>query len=218
MTTEQGERTTALIRVQPDADEAILKLHAEALGLETYAKTRVIVNDQDVKNAMDDLSLIAKLTKALEDKRKEYTGPINAHLKAISDTFKLFSGPIERANAITRAKILDYRKEQERFRLEQERINQLRLEAARAEMELKGEVTEPTQIIEVAPVIPAHYRTEMGTLGTAKIWKFEVVDFALLPNDYKVADMVKIRKVVAAGATIPGVKAWQDESLRITTK
>jgi hypothetical protein len=56
----------------------------------------------------------------------------------------------------------------------------------------------------------------MGTMGTAKVWKFEIADFTLLPDEYKVPDLIKISKVVRAGVNIPGVKSWQEESLRIT--
>ena len=84
-------------------------------------------------------------------------------------------------------------------------------------MKLKGELTEPINLVEVAPTPPAHYRTVAGDLGKAMVWKFEVMDFALLPDDYKTADMVKIRKVVIAGASIPGVRAWKEETLRVTT-
>lgn len=209
----------ALIRVKPDVDEAVVKLHGQALNLEAYARLRVIASDEDVKKATDDLSLMAKLTKALEEKRKEYTGPINDHLKAVNETFKLFSGPIERANAITRQKILDYRKEQERQRQEQERINQLRREAAEAEMKLKGEITEPVQIVEVAAEPPAHYRTETGTLGTAKVKKWEVENLDLIPREYMMIDATKIGKVVRAGIpSIPGIRIWEEDSLRITPK
>ena len=50
------------------------------------------------------------------------------------------------------------------------------------------------------------------------LWKFEVIDINLLPDDYKMADLVKIRRVVIAGAAIPGVRVWQEEALRVTTR
>lgn len=209
---------TAIIHVRPDADPRVTALYQEGVRLQQYAEARIIESDQDIKDATDDLSIIAKLKKAIEEKRKEYVVPIGDYLKAVNETFKQFTEPLNQADAITRRKVLDYRAEQERIRLEQEKINRLREEAARAEMQLKGELTEPVGLLKVQDEAPARYRTDSGTLGTGKVWKFEVVDFSLLPNDYKVADIVKIRKVVIAGATIPGVRAWQEESLRVTTR
>ena len=49
---------------------------------------------------------------------------------------------------------------------------------------------------------------------TNKVMKFEVVDFKALPDEYKISDDVKIRKVVNAlkmDTNIPGVKVWEEE-------
>ena len=216
MSTEQVLETTTVIRIRPGIDEAVMALHVEAAKLRLYADTRVIATDGDVKLATDDLGFIAKLKKAIEDKRKEYIGPIDEHKKAINDTFKGFSDPLAEADKIIRGKILVYRQEQERIRAEQERINQLRMEAARAEMELKGELTESVGLVEVAPSAPNHYRGEAAILSKTMLPKFEVVDFALLPDEYKQVDAAKLGKVVRAGLrTIPGVRIWVEESLRV---
>jgi len=210
---------TALIQIRPDTDEKVVSLYQEAVKLQQYAEARVIQSDGDIKVATDDLSIIAKLKKAIEEKRKEYVGPINEHLKAVNDTFKNFAEPLNQADSITRQKILDYRKEQERIRREQERINQLRMEAARAEMELKGELTESVKVVEIAPEAPTHYRTESGILGKFMVRKWELVDFNLVPGEYKMLNEVLIGKLVRSGIkTIPGIRIYEEETLRITPK
>ena len=210
---------TALIQIRPDTDEKVVSLYQEAVKLQQYAEARVIQSDGDIKVATDDLSIIAKFKKAIEEKRKEYVGPINEHLKAVNKVFQDFTAPLTEADSITRQKILVYRKEQERIRQEQERINALRLEAARAEMELKGELAESVGIVEVKPEQPKHYRTETGTLGTVPIKKWEDVDFKLVPDEYKIIDATKVGKVVRAGVpSIPGIRIWEEETLRITPK
>ena len=216
--TGQIVQETALIQVRPDADPRVLALYQEGTKLRDYARARVIASDDDVKTATDDLSVIAGLKKAIEIKRKEYTGPINEHLKSVNAAFGTFTDPLNEADTVNRQKVLAYRAELERQRREQDRINQLRAEAARAEMELKGELTEPVGLVQVAEEAPARYRTETGTLGAVKTWEIEVVDFAALPDQYKVADMVKIRKVFQAGVAIPGVRGWQKEGLRVTAR
>ncbi|MDO9579081.1 MAG: hypothetical protein Q7J06_00715 [Bacteroidales bacterium] len=213
------QEITAVIQINPQTNQIVIALYEQALRLEDYAKALTITSDNDVKVSTDDLSLIAKLKKAIEEKRKEYVGPINEHLKSVNDAFKNFAEPLNQADSITRQKILNYRKEQERIRQEQERINQLRMEAAQAEMELKGELAEPVGIVEVKPELPKHYRTETGTLGTVPIKKWEVVDFKLVPDEYKIIDTTKVGKVVRAGVpSIPGIRIWEEETLRITPK
>ena len=210
---------TALIQIRPDTDEKVVSLYQEAVKLQQYAEARVIQSDGDIKVATDDLSIIARLKKAIEEKRKEYVGPINEHLKAVNKVFQDFTAPLTEADSITRQKILNYRKEQERIRQEQERINQLRIEAAQAEMELKGELTESVKVIEVTPAAPTHYRTESGTLGKFMVRKWELVDFNLVPGEYKMLNEVLIGKLVRSGIkTIPGIRIYEEETLRITPK
>ena len=87
-----------------------------------------------------------------------------------------------------------------------------------AEMELQGEITEALDLTPVQRESPGRYRSDAGLLGTSKKWQFEVEDFALLPDEYKLPDATKIRKVVQAGVSIPGIKAWQEEGLRVTRR
>ena len=213
---EHNTTKTALIDIDPMVDEKMRSLGLEVIAIVQQAEARVVLSDADVHDATGEIALIAGLKKAFEEKRKEYTAPLNGYLKDINAAFKDYTDPLDQADKLTRGKVLSYRAEQERQRQEQERINRLREEAAKAEMQLKGELTESVNLVEVSPPPPAHYRTIAGDLGKTLTWKFEVMDFALLPDDYKLPDTVKIRKVVIAGATIPGVRVWQEESLRVT--
>ena len=160
--------STALIQVRPEGNEAIVALYEEGCKLQRYAEARIIVADADVENATNDLSLIAKLKKAIEGERKGYVGPINDHLKAVNDAFRKFIEPLEIADKITRQQVLGYRAEQDHLRQKQEEINRLRMEAAKKEMELKGELTESVNLVEVKPVQPARYRAGIGDVGDSK--------------------------------------------------
>ena len=210
---------TAVIQVRPQADVAVTKLFSEALKLEEYAGALVIASDDNIQGATNDLSLIAGLKKSIEEKRKEYVQPINEHLTAVNEAFKGFTQPLVNADKITRGKILDYRAEQDRQRREQEEINRLRMEAAQKEMELKGQVSEPVSIVQVEPEQPTRYRADAGTLGTVKIRKYRVVNFADLPDQYKLENSVLLNKVVKAGIPeISGVEIYEEEVLRVTPK
>ena len=208
---------TALIQVNPSGDERVAALFSEVALLAERAESWLILSDNDVKAATEDLTIIASLKKALEEKRKEYTSPINEHLKSINDAFKRFTEPLNIADTTTRQKILAYRKAQEEIRQEQERINRLREEAAQREMRLSGELTEPVNLVEVQPVAPAHYRTGAGTLGKIMVRKWELIDQRLLPEEYKLPDSARITRVVKAGIpAIPGIRIYDEESLRVT--
>ena len=213
----QDQENPAIL-VQPESDSRVMALFQEGVTLNEYAQALVITSSEDIKATTNDLSIIAGVKKAIEELRQGYVRPLNDHVKDVNATFKDFTQPLIEADATTREKILAYRADQDRIRAEQERINALRIEAAQAEMVLKGEITEAVDLVSVQQESQNRYQTDMGTLGTSKTWRFEVEDFALIPDEYKLADTAKIRKVVQAGATIPGVKAWQEESLRVTPK
>ncbi len=135
--------------------------------------------------------------------------------------FKSLAIPLDQADKVTRSKILAYRAEQERKAREAEEINRLRMEAAKKEMELNGELTESVNLVDVAPAPPKTVHTDVGNLGTAKIWKFEVIDPALVPREYMAVDMVKIGQVVRAtkgSISIPGIRVFSEDTLKVNTR
>lgn len=208
--------TTAVINIAPSADAIVRGLVDKGNAILRYAQARVITANEHLTPATEDLSFIAVLTKALKEKREEYVRPIKGNLDAVNAAFKTFMAPLEEADRLTRLKILAFRQEQEHRRQEAEEINRLRMEAAQKEMVLTGELSEPVNLVEVSASPPAHVRTEVGTLGTAKVWRYEVVNFAAVPDEYKILDGVKAGRVLRAGISIPGIRAWQEETLRVT--
>lgn len=210
---------TALVKVKPEADEAVIALHEQSLKLEQYATALVITNDGDIKNATNDLSIISGLKKAIEEKRKEYTQPINDHLKAVNEAFKALVEPLTQADKITRTKILDYRAEQERQRQEAEDIARTERELAERKAALTGEPVVVPEVVDVPAPAQDRYRTEMGTLGKMTIRKWEIIDFSLVPDDLKVIDAGKVTKLVKGGiGSITGIRIWEEETLRVTAR
>jgi len=217
--TERAE--TVVIKVNIYVDQAVVALTAQVVKLYAYASARVIDSDQAVKDATNDLSTLSNLKKAIEDKRREYTGPINEHLKFINDAFKSVSEPLAEADRVTRQKVLDYRREQDRKAAEIAEINRLRLEAAQREAKLSGtgEITEPLVVIETPARPPKTVRADIGTLVTTQVWKWEIDDIHQIPAEYLMVDGVKIGKVVRAGLhSIPGIRIWAEDTLRVSSK
>lgn len=213
------EQKTAIIQINPQSNAAVIKLHDQVARVLEHAKTLAIASDADVKVATADLSIIANLKKAIEEKRTSYTQPINAHLSDVNGVFKTLSEPLKDADKIYRGKILVFRAEVKRKKEEAEEINRLRTEAAGKEMKLKGELTEPVETVEPVASPPSHVHTDVGSLGKTTVKRWKVVDIHEVPDEYKVVDAAKIGKVVRAGiSAIPGIEIWEEESLRVTTR
>jgi len=91
--------------------------------------------------------------------------------------------------------MLFFNMEQARIRQEQEDINRKRQEAAEAEMRLKGELTESVNLVEVVPEAPKIVSTGMGSTGMRDNWKYRVVNFAELSDEYKIEDSVMLNSI-----------------------
>ena len=218
--TAEAEAETA-VALRPGEDIEAHNYFDKAMRILEYAQSRVIATVEDSKSATDDLSIISKLKKAVEAKRKEKLAPYEAEVKAIRETYDYLMAPILEADKITRSKMLDFTKEQNRIRQEQEEINRKRQEAAEAEMRLTGELSESVNLVEVAPEAPKRVRTEMGIAGQRDNWKWEVTDLSLVPDEYKMINAGVLTRVVKASKgqiTIPGIRIFNEPILAVTTK
>jgi len=192
----------------------------EARGLLKFAKERVIVAIGDAKAATDDLSIIAKLKKTMEAKRKEYLSPLKEQVDAINETYKTLMEPVLEADKITRDKVLAYQQEQARIRAEQEEINRKRMEAAEAEMKLKGELSESVNLVEVIPEAKK-VSTDMGSTGMVSHWTYEIVDESVIPREYLVVDtamLTAIAKKHHDSKPVAGVRFYNNPIIAVRAR
>lgn len=213
--------TETALALRPGEDIEAHGYFEEAMKCLEYAKSRVIATVEDVKVATDDLASISKLKKAMEGKKKEYLEPLRVQAEAIRETYSSLMDPIIAAERITKDKMLAFDAEQKRIRQEQERINALRLEAAKKEMELNGELSESVNLVEVAPEVPTTIRTDLGTTGLTDHWKYEVIDFVLLPDEYKVADTAMLNTIAKRHhdtKQIPGVRFYNEPIIAVRAR
>jgi len=214
------DKSVAVINIAPADDLAIRDLKEEIIKLSNYATFRVIKCDDDLTPATDDLALIARLKKALKEKQDEYVKPIKAHLDKVQFVFKDLLACLDDIDKTNREKIAAYRAEQLRKQREADEINRQKEELARKEAAFNGtgEFTVDTTPVE-APAPVKKVSTNMGTVSTARVWKYEIVDPSQIPEEYKVIDYAKITKVVKAGCrNIPGVRIYEEETLRVMAR
>ena len=208
--TEQGQNT-AIVRTNPDADIAVQQLYAEAAKLLVQADAMVVATEAHVAIATDKLTLISKLKKALQEKRKEFVDPLQAYVKSINEVFKTMGEPVELADQTLRAKVSQYRQEQDRKRREIQEINRLKQEAAQRESELKGQPAEPVELVPEPSPAPTRSTTEGGTLGQRRVPKWRLLDITKVPVQYLMVDNGRVTKAVKAGiGSIPGIEIYYD--------
>jgi hypothetical protein len=216
MTTENN-----LSLVKPDAKPEVVGFYNQAVQLKEYAVSRVIATNDDLLPATDDLAVIGQVMKGMESCRKEYLKPFQDHVKETNDAYKMLMEPIQQADKITRDKMTAFIAEQNRKRKEAEAIEAEKLALAKREAELKGgEITIDLTPVEKPVAAPQRVTTDMGSAGLKDHWELvEVTDFALLPDEYKMVDAVKLGKVIRAGLhNIPGCRIENTPSLALNIK
>ncbi|MBA7684472.1 hypothetical protein ES703_92868 [subsurface metagenome] len=88
-------------------------------------------------------------------------------------------------------------------------------------MKLKGELTESVNLVEVAPEAPKSVSTDMGTSGMTDSWKYEVFDFALLPDEYKVPDTAMLNSIAKKHhdqKQVPGVRFFNEPFITVRAR
>lgn len=209
------------VALRPGEDLEAHGYFEEALKLLYNAELRVIGTVEDVKLVNDDLAIISKLKKLMDNKRKALLDPLKLQADAIRETYTFLMTPVLEAGKIYRDKMLAYNAEQDRIRLKQEEINRKRQEAAEAEMRLKGELTESVNLVEVAPEPAKRVSTSMGSSGLTAHWKYEVVDFALLPDAYKMIDTAQLSAIAKRHhdqKQVPGVRFYNEPGISVRAR
>jgi hypothetical protein len=130
--------TTAVIKVNPLTDEVVKHLQREAQAYQEQAQKLTVTSDEDVKRAVNDLSLLAGVKKAIKAQQDEFTKPVKAHLDEIKAAFESFTTPLEEADRLIRSKVGAYRQAVADRAARAEEINRQAIELARQQAEMNG--------------------------------------------------------------------------------
>lgn len=199
-----------------ERDERAQELSTISVKLLERAKGLEIIDEDSDLEAAEFLSQVKTARKRWDELRHWFTDPLEAQKKAILAKFKVDDAPLEQAQKIVGGKHITWvRQQQEAARKEQERLRKLaEARQERAERKAEEQGVEPPPVIIPMPTVQAPPKTLHTSAGKVTIrsdWKHQVVDFAALPEEYKVPDEVKIGKVVRAGVReIPGVRIYEE--------
>ncbi len=196
-------------------EDALTVQSTTARGLLHYAQVFEIRTLDDSKMASNELISISTCKKAMETLRTAELKPHKDAQDTIRATYTNLMAPVLEAEQIMKAKQLTYLQEQARLKAKAEEVNRLALELAQEEMENTGELSQ--SVVEV-PVTEAPKRVHgaLGTTGMVDSWKYEVVDFAALPDEYKVVDSTMLNAIAKRHhdtKQVPGVKFFNQPYL-----
>lgn len=203
-----------------DMAAAILEpFRNEAIRLEAGAANLTVNDEAAQAQAVSFAGSIKKLIRKIEDARKEYVGPFNAHVKEVNALAGEIRFPLERGEKELKKKLnsfaaqleLQRRKAEEEARrqaaMEQERLNQEAAEAG-VEAPIVPEIVDPEE--------PSAVKTAAGTAFMQSRWTFELDNLADVPAEYLMLDEKKVRAAIKAGIRhIPGLKIFEQKNIAI---
>ena len=169
-----------------------------------------ITSKEEYTGAADTLKQIQNKIKKLEEKRLEYTRPLDESKKKITADFKSVIEPLEQfVNEVKKKMLVWAKAEQARLDQEQKKIEAEALE--KAKVEHKSEVQ--------VPIVNNTVKTQRGestTTSIKKVWKWKIVDQNKVPRDYLCVDSPAIVQAIRSGVRfIEGLEIYQEEDLSI---
>lgn len=191
---------------------------------------------EQCQQAADILSEAKGNHKALEDRRKLITAPLDAAKKSVMDLFRPATDALKDLEAILKPKIGSYhrkieeqqRKEQaeaeEKARKERERLQQ-RADAARDKGQHEKADNLDMQAASTVATPPAIAPTKTAGVSVRRVWKAEVVDPIALCKEiaagnipptvleFKQAELNKIASTWQNNRQFEGLRIYQDSSV-----
>ena len=223
-------RRTATLQINPTLDPKVVALQEEVKRICIFMAKAVVTSKEDAARITEDLAIVSTLTKTIDANRREFTDPLRQHEHDINDFFATtLTGPLAEAYKAGKRKLIDFNRQQDIIH----HAAELKARAAAASLaaltpavqqvdSFTGEVTTtppplPAPILPDAP--PTTVSTGMGTASQRMIPKVKVVDFARLPDDYKLPNQPLLNSMVQKGLQrIPGCEIWLEPDIRITRR
>lgn len=186
-----------------------------------------IVSTEGYEQGSSLLLRIKAALKSLEEARTRITAPLNASLREVNAQAKGKAAPLEEAERIIKRAMGDYQIEQERIAREQQRkldeeaakertrLQEIADRAAASGQETKAERFAERAATVVAPVVQA-VAPKVAGIKTRDVARYKIVNAALLPREYLMADEKKIGAIVRAlktEANIAGVEVWLEKEI-----
>ena len=181
-----------------------LSLQKEISPIALKAKAIEVVDKYTLEEAIDHLGKAKNTLKQLTQDKKKMTDPINQSLKEIRLRYAPSEALLNEVIDTLTGKVSVYQTEIT-LKLEQE-------QKKIANKVSSGYIKPETAVDKLDNLSTVDKK--VGNAVFIATPCFEVVDMALLPLEFHVADEVAIRKVMLLGNQLPGVKYWIEQRPR----
>lgn len=184
------------------------ELKPQVVFVQKGADALVITSQEDMAKASDLLVAVGKVEKTITERKEAITRPLMTALASARDLFKPLEVGYAEAKKTIKAKMLDYTiAENERIEKEKARVE------ARVE---KGTMRVDTAVKKLEGIGDAKtsFAGESSRTSLRSVTKVRVVDESLLPREYLVPDMDKIKEaVLKQKLSVPGTETYEEKSI-----
>lgn len=186
-------------------DVVIAEYKKQISFIQEQSNVMTITSKEDFDKANEFLSVVMNVEKALVERKAEITRPLMDGLASVRSLFKPLETDHAEAKKTIKAKMLEYSiAEDERIEKEKARVE------ARVE---KGTMRVDTAVRKLENI------GEKPTTALRTVTKIRVIDEALIPREYLIPDMDKIKDaVMKQKLTVPGVETYEEKSIVGSTR
>lgn len=159
-------------------------------------------------DAVDAIKELYELRKEIEAARKTITQPFFQFKKVVDRVLGSLNDELQTVESGLKGRILDLRQRRQAEQRERE-------EKARKDAQTAQNGSEPETPPEQPKTVKGSGEAPAGVTAR-KTYGFEVVDFALLPDTYKLVNEKVLRAMAKEKPAVPGVKWTESEILAVT--
>ena len=193
-------------------EKHVKMLEKEITPFVQKAKNISVTSPKDMEEATSVLSTINKYSKQVKESKETVTKPLNEALKAARALFAPLEDSLDTSLSSIRVAMSTYQTEQKRIADEEAAKIQARVGEGKGKLKFETAV----QKIDEIEKPTTNVKTSAGSVKFITIKKFEVTDISLIPKEYLLPNEVMIRKAMQAGIELPGVRYFEEQSVRNT--
>ena len=214
---------------QEAASADVVKVTEGALMLAGKYANYAVATAEEYTAGAEHLKGIKAAMSQVDEERFKITRPQDAAKKRVMEFFGQFTNRLIRAETAVKKGLLTYsneqdriqreerRKEEERQRKEEDKLRQASDDAREQGRADRADILEDrADSVALAPTAPVVSTPKVSGISTRPVWKFEIMDPKLVPDEYKTIDEKKIGGVVRALkdlASIPGVRIYSEKTM-----
>ncbi len=191
-------------------EQSITLVKQEVSPILKEAEGLFIKDAESLQEAVEILSKLNSWNDRVISDREKLTRPLNEALKEVRARYKPFELVLEAAIGSIRAKMGAYKQQSDKERKEAEEKLAGRIGDGKGKLQMSTAVRKIGEL----ETVEKNVAGENGSVVFVSVRKFEVVDIGALPIIYHLPDEVAIRKALKEGVELPGVRYWNEQSVR----